>query len=190
MSPSVEVFVPHKGAGEPAVTYVSEQLFQDFGEFCGVLVSRDQCDEAWYAPCVESSLVIARELQARGYAGHFDVDAVVGDGGRPYLLELNARRTGGTHVHDFGCFYFGADYADKVALLSWESVDSGTIANWQELMFTLGDLLFPIAGAERGVVVTITSALERNQCGVLIVGVDRQDALRLQEALAGRLADG
>jgi hypothetical protein len=187
VSPSVEVFVPHRGAGEPAFTYVSEQLFQGFGEFSGVLVSRDQNELPWYAPCVESSLLIARELQARGYVGHFDIDAVLDGSGRPYLLELNARRTGGTHVHDFGCSYFGDDYVDTTALLSWESVDCGEISDWQALLAALEGLLFPIAGAPRGVVVTITSALQRNQCGVMIAGTDRQDALQLQAALVERL---
>lgn len=188
VSPSVEVFVPHMSTGEPEVTYVSEQLFHHFGEFSGVMVSRDQRDMPWYAPCVESSLVIAQRLQERGYAGHFDIDAIVDGTGRPFLLELNARRTGGTHVHDFGRFYFGESYADEVALLSWEGVDCGDISDWHMLLGALDDLLFPIGGVPRGVVVTITSALVRNQCGVLLVGTDRRDAVQLQAALVERLA--
>ncbi|MFN2203934.1 MAG: hypothetical protein ACK2UO_22245 [Caldilineaceae bacterium] len=191
ISPSVEVFVPHSGAGEPTVTYVSEQLFQRFGEFSGVLVSRDQSDQPWYAPCVENCLRLARALQARGYAGHFDVDVVVDDEGRPYLLELNARRTGGTHVHDFGCFCFGQDYREKVALLSWESLDCGSVSDWCELLVRLDGLLFPLdqlGVSPRGVIVTITSSLVRNQFGVVIVGEDRQDALQLQESLRVRLS--
>ena len=127
LSPSAEVFVPPLGAGEPFVTYVSDQLFLGFGDFCGVLLSRELLDKPWYRPLVDSSLVIAGRLQAMGYVGHFDIDAIVDDQDRIFLLELNARRTGGTHAHEFARFYFGPDYLDKTAILSWESVDSGDI---------------------------------------------------------------
>ena len=41
VSPSVEVFVPPLHNGEPAVTYVCEQLFRGLGEFSGVIVSAE-----------------------------------------------------------------------------------------------------------------------------------------------------
>ena len=182
-SPSIEVFVPPINAGEPAVTYVCEQLFRGFGDFSGVIVSRELRSRPWYQACVDSALVIARNLQERGYVGHFDLDAAVDDGGKPRLLEINARRTGGTHVHEFARFVFGANYLDHVALLSWESIDSDSISCVDELRMVLGDWLYPIGGAQRGVVITITSALQQGQFGVLIISSDTQDAVSLQNAL-------
>ena len=92
--------------GEPQITYVSDQLFQGFGDFCGVLVSRELLDTPWYPPLAESGMIIARRLQQMGYVGHFDLDTVVNDEGRVYLLEINPRRTGGTHVHEFAALRF------------------------------------------------------------------------------------
>lgn len=187
VSPSVEVFVPPLHTGEPAVTYVCEQLFRGPGEFSGVIVSADLRERPWYEPCVGSALTIARQLQRRGYAGHFDLDAVVDEGGRPRLLEINARRTGGTHVHDFATFAFGPDYLERVALLSWESIHSAGIANYAELRAALDDLLYPIGGSQRGVILTITSSLQHHQFGVLIAGDNAADAVALQTALLNRL---
>ena len=65
-----------------------------------------------------------------GYVGHFDLDTVVNDEGRVYLLEINPRRTGGTHVHEFADHVFGADYLDKVALLSNDTLSSGSITEF------------------------------------------------------------
>ncbi len=187
VSPSVEVFVPAHGEGEPTVTYVCEQLFRDFGQFSGVIVSREQRAQPWYQPCIDSALVIAHNLQVRGYAGHFDLDAVVDSEGRPRLLEVNARRTGGTHVHEFAHFVFGPNYLDHVALLSWESIASDGISCVDELRLALSDLLYPIDAKQRGVVISITSALSHHQFGVLIVGHNTEDALSLHDALISRV---
>ncbi len=189
VSPSVEVFVPPLHAGEPAVTYVCEQLFRGLGEFSGVIVSAELRERPWYEPCVENALTIARQLQRRGYAGHFDLDAVVDEDGRPRLLEINARRTGGTHVHDFANFAFGPDYTDSVALLSWESIDSGRITTFDALRLALEGLLYPIDGSQRGIIITITSSLRHRQFGVLIAGRNTTDAVSLQSALLRRVQE-
>jgi hypothetical protein len=88
LSPSLEVYVPPQGQGEPYITYVSDQLFQGFGDFCGVLVSRELLQTPWYKPLADSGLVMAKHLQQMGYVGHFDLDTVVNDEGRVYLLEI------------------------------------------------------------------------------------------------------
>ncbi len=74
-------------------------------------------------------MIFAHRLQAMGYVGHFDLDTVVNDDGRVYLLEINPRRTGGTHVHEFAEHVFGADYLDKVTLLSNDTLSSGGITD-------------------------------------------------------------
>jgi hypothetical protein len=188
VSPSFEAYVPPLGKGEPFLTYVSDQVFQDFGDFCGVLVSRELCETPWYAPLVDAGLRVAREMQAMGYVGLFDLDAIVDDNGRVYLLEVNARRTGGTHVHDFAYVQFGADYLDHVAILSHDTMPSGEIADVETLLRVIGDLAYPVAGAQRGVLVNGTSALVAREYGCLIVGRDRTDVLDMQRQLNERVA--
>ncbi|MBN1812136.1 MAG: hypothetical protein JXA14_09900 [Anaerolineae bacterium] len=187
LSPSLEMFVPPLGIGEPEITYLSNQLFGDFGRFAGVLVSRELPSSDWYPLLAESGLKIAERLQEMGYVGHFDLDTIVDDEGRLFLLEVNARRTGGTHVHEFARFTFGPDYLDEVALLSHNSFSSEGITHPEELLHAVGDLLYPMNHERRGVVITVTSALTAQRFGCVIVASSAKEALALQEALSERL---
>lgn len=187
LSPSLEVYVPPQG--EPEITYVSDQLFQGFGDFCGVLVSRELLATSWYAPLAESGLICARRLQEMGYVGHFDLDTVVNDEGRVYLLEINPRRTGGTHVHEFADFFFGADYLKSMALLSNDTLSSGSITDFDELLSVIGDFQYPINGEPRGIFITVTSALEVHEFGCIIAGADTAEVVEIQQQVQARIAE-
>lgn len=187
VSPSLELFVPPWGAGRPEITYLSCQLFLEFGNFCGVLVSRELLDTRWYPPLAESGLLIATRLQEMGYVGHFDLDAVVDDEERVFLLEVNSRRTGGTHVHEFARFFFGPDYLDEVVLLSHDAMKSGAITRLDDLLEMIGDLLYPMQRAQRGVIVTVSSSLMAGEFGCIIVASSTQEAIALQQELMARV---
>jgi hypothetical protein len=127
-------------------------------------------------------LLIAGQLQALGYVGHFDMDCIVSDEGRLYLLEINARRTGGTHVHDFAKHFYGDDYIDKASFISYEAMNSGTITDARELINVLQDYLLPIQGDERfGLIITITRALHNHRFGCIAVAHTAQQAFQLQQ---------
>ncbi len=187
LSPSLELFVPPPGQGEPAVTYLSRQIFLEFGDFCGVLVSKDLVEAPWSRPLTEAGQRIARQLQAMGYVGHFDLDAVVDDNERVYLLEINPRRTGGTHVHEFAWHFFGPDYLDRVSLLSHDAMSSGPISDVDTLLHVVGDLLYPMGDPPRGVIVSVTSALEVHEFGCMIVASNSNEAVALQRMLTDRI---
>ncbi len=187
LSPSLEVFVPPRGAGQPEITYLAQQMFLSPGDFCGVLVSRELHEAGWYPALAESGLRIAAGLQAVGYVGHFDLDTVVDDNGRLFLLEVNSRRTGGTHVHEFARFAFGPDYLERVVLLSHDAMSSGPFRQFDALQAAIGDLTYPMRGEQRGVVVTVTSALAAGEFGCIIVAASAAEALALQQELAGRV---
>ncbi len=187
LSPSLEIYVPPQG--DPVITYVSDQLFQGFGDFCGVLVSRELLEAPWYPALAEAGLIMARRLQEMGYVGHFDLDTVVNDDGRMYLLEINPRRTGGTHVHEFAEFVFGADYLDAVALLSNDTLSSGSIADFDELRRVLADFQFPINGEQRGIFFIVTSALEAREFGCIIAGANTADVVGIQREVQARIAE-
>jgi hypothetical protein len=181
LSPSVEVFVPPLGSGEPVITYLSDQIFSGPGDFCGVIVSKRLTEQSWYEPMKEAGMAIADNLQKLGYAGHFDLDAVVDDNGQVYLLEVNSRRTGGTHVHDFASNIFGADYLDKVVLLSNDSMNSGGAQTWDDLQLTLEPFMYPIHGKNRGVFPMVSSALADDQFGCIFVAESDEEVLALQQ---------
>ena len=187
LSPSLEVYVPPVGQGDPYVTYLSDQLFHEFGDFVGVIVSRELNARPWAQPLTEAGMRIGWKLQALGYVGQFDLDAVVNDDERIYLLEVNPRRTGGTHVHEFAHTVFGPDYLDKVALLSNDSYKCPGIDRFDTLLSAIGDLAYPLNGQARGLVIMVTSALEVQEFGCILVGVDTADVLGLERELAERL---
>jgi hypothetical protein len=187
LSPSLEMFVPPLGAGEPAVTYLSQQLFHEFGDFCGVLVSRELVEAGWYPRLAESGMVIATRLQEMGYVGHFDLDAIVDADDNAILLEINSRRTGGTHVHEFATFHFGPDYLDEVVLLSNDAMHSGAFTDGDDLLGVIDDLLYPVRGERRGVVIAMTSALEVHEFGCIIVAQSTGEALELLDLLKERI---
>jgi hypothetical protein len=186
LSPSLEVYVPPAGEGEPRITYLSNQLFLGLSDFYGLLINHELTESAWYPALAEAGLRIAHKLQAMGYAGHFDLDTVVDDDDRVYLLELNSRRTAGTHVHEFACHYFGPDYLDHIVLLSVNKMKTGTISEFPELQVAIRDLLYPIQGAQRGIIFAVTSILAANEFGCIIVAASTAEALVLHQQLCER----
>ena len=182
LSPSLEIRVPALGKGKPEVTYVSGQLFLKFGDFCGIQVDKSLYEAPWYPRLESSGLLLADRLQALGYVGHFDMDCIVRDDGHLYLLEINARRTGGTHVHDFAKHFYGDDYIEKASFISYEAMNSGTITDPEELISVLQNYLLPINGDDRfGLIITITRALHHHRFGCIAVAHTAQQAFQLQQ---------
>jgi hypothetical protein len=172
LSPSFEGFVPPRGQGDPYLTYVSNQHFEEVGRFSGVLISKSYQAASWYAPLVENGLRIAGRIQKMGYVGHFDVDTIVDLDGRLHLLEMNTRRTGGTYAHEFGVHMFGPRYLDEVTLLSVNKMMCPGITSQDELWSVLEPVLFPIYSEQRGLVITVTSGLATGSFSCLIAGRD------------------
>ena len=191
VSPAIELFVPPLGQGEPRITYVGNQLFLEFGRYAGILIAQDLLAESWSPSFAQAGLLIAQNLQKMGYVGHFDVDAVVDERDRLFLLEINARRTATTSIHEFAQFHFGADYLEQVVLLSDDEMDSGSINNFEQLQDAMGDLFYlPQQNSNHsphGVVVTIASLLELHRFGCLIVAPSTQEAFALHHQLQERL---
>lgn len=188
ISPSLEMKVPHLGQGKPEITYLSKQLFQEFGDFCGIEVSKYLYEQPWYSDLERCGFTIANHLQKMGYAGHFDLDCIVDDNGQLYLLEVNSRRTGGTHVHDLGSHIFGPDYINKVSMLSYEAMDSKGITNADELLDVLEEFLYPQSGNEPyGLVATVTTTLTYHRFGCLTIAPTSAQALNLQKLIANKL---
>jgi hypothetical protein len=187
MFPSLEMFVPPLGQGEPLITYLSNQIFSDDGGFAGVMVSRDLYEQPWYTELERSGTIIAKKLQEMGYIGHFDLDTILDDEGRLYLMEVNSRRTGGTHAHEFATFKIGKDYLDHVSIYSHTDIE--TKAGYQvDQLITLTDgLLYPINKACKGLVFTSTSLLAEGSMGAMFVGSTPDEALGYYNELIHRL---
>lgn len=185
--PSLEFFVPPAGTGEPASLYLCDQVFLSHGLFEGVLIDRSSLASAWYQRMAEDGLTIACRLQALGYAGFFDLDAIVDGAGRLYLLEVNPRRTGGTHAHEFARQQFGVNYVQQVTVLALNRLSSGAISTWPALQAALSDLLFSQGSKRQGAVVTTASLLAHGEFGCLIVAPSQDEASAIYAEIERRM---
>jgi hypothetical protein len=181
------VYVPPLGDGEPIITYLSNQLFLGFSDFYGLVINKALTQTPWYPVLAEKGLILARKLQEMGYAGHFDLDTVVDTNDRIWLIELNSRRTAGTHVHEFAYHCFGPDYDDKLVFLSINKTKTGSITTFEGLKAAMGDLLYPINGENRGVIFAVTSIIAANEFGCIIVAPTQDEVLALHQKLRERL---
>jgi len=186
LSPSIELFVPPPGKGSPCITYVCNQLFEQAGVFIGILIDRAFTETKWYAPLAEAGLTMARNLQAMGYVGFFDLDAVLDENERLYLLEINSRRTGGTYVDDFARRMIGPDYQERMTLFSTSSICSGEIRTTAALLKALDGLLYPIHN-HSGIVITSVSTLPEGKFGALLIAPNHTETLELWRMLQHRL---
>ncbi|MFQ5410067.1 MAG: hypothetical protein ACE5FI_16790, partial [Anaerolineales bacterium] len=190
-SPSLELFVPAAGHGEPIITYLSDQLFlDDVGSTCGVFISRDLMETAWYPALAGAGLTIARNLQRMGYVGHFDLDTILSDDGRIFLLEVNARRTAGTHAHEFGEYSLGPNYLDEHVVLCLNKMASGAIRDVEALESAIGELAWPARGTNAGVVIAATSGLAAGEFGCILIAPTRDEVVGLLHVIAERLGGG
>jgi hypothetical protein len=187
ISPSIEFYVPRQGEGEVKLTYLCNQHFEVTGRFAGVIVAKELLEAAWYPPFRELGMRIAGNLQALGYAGYFDLDAILDDEGRAYLVEINSRRTGGTFAHEFLAQRYGEKYVDQITIISQNKLNS-RFRDLAELEAGIQDLLYPINDAERGVIPLLTSTLSKGDFGCIIVGKSIKDVKDIQTNLFEKLA--
>lgn len=106
--PSVEFHVPEDGP--PEHTFACSMMFSRQTELRGNFVYPSQSEEPWYSPLVSAGHLIASHLQKQGYIGFFDIDCVSRPNGQTFMLDLNPRRTGGTHIHEFASVFLGQSY--------------------------------------------------------------------------------
>lgn len=187
LSPSAEVVVPANPSEPPFLTAICAQQVLPSGAYAGEMVSPDWSNAPWYADLSAAALEVAQKLRAMGYIGHFDLDGIVDDAGTLYLLEVNARRTGGTHVYELARFLLGERRAQTATLLSCTSVPCPAVNCWADLERAIADLLYPQASGW-GVVITHSAALEQHQVGYVILAASQTDALDLQQTLLARLS--
>ncbi|BAU41440.1 hypothetical protein O77CONTIG1_01250 [Leptolyngbya sp. O-77] len=187
LSPSAEVVVPANPSEPPYLIAICAQQVLPSGAYAGEMVSPAWRNAPWYADLSAAALEVAQKLRAMGYIGHFDLDGIVDDAGTLYLLEVNARRTGGTHVYELAQFLLGERRAQTATLLSCTSAPCPAVGNWAELERAIADLLFPNLSGW-GVVITNSAGLARHQIGYAILAANQADALALQHTLTARLS--
>jgi hypothetical protein len=188
ISPSVEYYVPPAGHGAPEFTYLCNQLFESSGRFAGVVIGKELEQAPWWSELNAQGHLIAKKLQEIGYIGYFDLDAIVDQDGNCFLVEINSRRTGGTYAHEFMEHNFGLDYDERYTIISQNKLPSGNLRSLKALEEALEGLLYPMGGAQAGVILMLTSMLGKGYFGYLILGSTISEATNLQEQMLNRIA--
>jgi len=186
--PSLELFVPPQEEGIPEITYPCNQIFSKTGRFVGLLIEQHLKQQNWYPTFERVALHLAMKLQSMGYVGHFDLDAIIDAQGTIFLLEINARRTGGTHVHEVARYLLGNCY-DNTTLLSNTAISSKSIRDFQSLSTVLREMLFPVNNQPTGIMITHTSMLSRGMFGYIIFAPSQGSALSLQRQMNLKISD-
>jgi hypothetical protein len=186
-SPSAEFYCPPAETAPPKLTYVCDQHFEASGRFAGVLISSEIEMQSWYTEYLQTVQMMAEQLQQMGYVGTFDIDSIINGGNDAYMLEINTRRTGGTYAHEFLEFVFGEDYANQFAVLAHNKIEAGKSQTLEQLETAIADLLYPMDGKNRGVIVLLTSTLPKGKFGFLILGETLEDTKIIREQMTARL---
>jgi phosphoribosylglycinamide formyltransferase 2 len=139
--PSIEYDINADKSVPPRMTHICEMLFEGETNLVANVTSSDFNKEEWSKNFHKAGDIIARDLQARGYVGHFGMDCVAKRGGDVYLLEMNPRRTGSTHLDDFGTLFFGPDYGRSMTIGHYDFFMNDRSFKLGDVLKTLGDLV-------------------------------------------------
>ena len=177
LSPSIEYFIPAKNKGNPIFTYLVNQVFHQDVYFVGNIISKDQYSTPWCPSLFEKGERLARKIQDFGYVGYMDIDCIVDENHNVYFVEINPRRTGGTHIHEIAIQLFGENYLQEVALISNSDLEVKGIKSFDQLYAETIDLLYIPHQTKKGIIFTEANLLSTyGKIGVLSIGKDEEEA--------------
>jgi len=154
--------------------YHCGQEVTEEGSFKGIVVSADILPDSVSKNIKIAMEMIGKKLHTSGYRGIFDVDFAAGADGNLYILESNARMTGGTHV--YGIMSYLRFNGSNAYVLSNDSFRYDTpVQKPDKILALLSDILYPIKRQKRGLIVSFISA-SRPVIGIIVVGENKEDA--------------
>jgi len=187
-SPSLEMWVPSDPTRDVEFMYLCGQILTPTGYFYGVEMYRDVLDAELQKTLEQAGITVAREMRRLGYVGIFDMDLVAGQDGELYAVEVNTRRTGGTHAHEAALALYGPRYWERAAVICNNELRfAGPRLSFEDTRAALEPVLYPIAGGPEGIVLTIVTSLATNRLGYLSLASTieraREIEARMQELL-------
>ncbi len=189
-SPSVEMHIPADPQRDVEFLYLCGQILTPSGYFCGVDMYPGVAGGR-LEPVIEAAgVTVAREMRRLGYVGYFDMDLVIDRQGVPYAVEVNTRRTGGTHAHEAAEAIYGPRYWERAGVISNSNQRfAGPALDYAGLQQVLGDLLFPARGRKEGILPAIVASLVENRFGYIALGESIGRAREIEQAMFRRLAE-
>jgi hypothetical protein len=188
-SPSIEMRVPGDPRRDVEFMYLCGQILTPEGYFFGVEMYHDLVAAQVQRTIEAAGVAVARQVRQLGYVGVFDMDLVAGKDGRLYAVEINTRRTGGTHAHEAALALYGPRYWERAAVISNNVLTfSGPRLDYPGFVALIGGDLFPIAGKKEGILPTIVSSLPDNRFGYISFAPTIERAREIERGMLDRLA--
>jgi len=189
ISPSAEFYIPPVNQGTPQFTYLVKQCFQGDFQFVGNLISKELTKEPWYDQLLTNAHRLAERVQQLGYVGYIDVDCIVDQYQNPYFVEVNPRRTGGTHYHELAIRLFGEEYLEKISLISNSNLLNERFVSFKDLYDGTSDLLYSPGEVERGIIFTEANLLASHRIiSVASIGKDVIEATQYLSLFQERIS--
>jgi hypothetical protein len=164
--------------------YVCDQNISENGEFKGIILGPDAVPTDLLVRMKKITTIVGEHFYLLGFRGVFDIDFIVDDNERLYVLECNARITGGTHVFELARHLFGSAWLDQWFISAEDVAISSGLATVDEALDTLKLLLFDRAINTCGVILTSFS-VSTKLCGLVSVGSTKAYAAeKLRDAIA------
>lgn len=143
------------------------------GFFEGVVLSNDIIPDSVNTSMRIGMEAIGNELYSKGYRGVFDVDFAAGKDGNLYILESNARITGGTHVYNI-MSYLGISENNAYVISNDSFRYNMPTQKPEELLARLSNILYHIKDQKRGLIVSFVSP-KKPVIGVIVIGQNKKD---------------
>lgn len=186
MVPTVDAVIDRNG--ETRIQFIGNMRMDNLVNYNGVEFGEEVLPKETQSKLAEIALVVGRGLGQYGYRGWFDVDFVIDARWQPYCTEINTRRTG--PVYAFGIYsrlqqLYGPAVVAAAARDVW-NVPGFAGLSYISVKEQLSEVLFPIRGEPRGLVIAKSSPLleGRGTVGYVAVGKNREDVLSIESHAA------
>ncbi len=182
--PTIDALIT--ATGEVQFQFTGNMIMENLTHYHGVALGQGVLPAELEARLQEIISIFGTALAENGYRGWFDVDLICDAQQNLYCNEINARRTSPIHAWEIFTRLKAIHPAIQTVLAkdSWEVDDSAGLS-YAEVKNRLRDVLFPIAGEPRGLVITVPPLLREGyaEIGFVILGRDFPEVMAIKRQL-------
>lgn len=170
--------------------YCCSMRINDRGVFQGIEIGRGTYTNYMKNKLIKHGMTFGHLLKKFDYRGHFEVDFVAGQDKKLYPIEANIRRTGGTHTYEAAKRLLGNDFERKHYIVSKDFSDAPKLKgkSYLEVKEKLKDILYPINGEKKGVVISIFSYIKHGKIGYFVIADSKKSAYNIEKEFVSRVS--
>jgi hypothetical protein len=170
--------------------YCCSMRINEQGIFQGIEIGRGTYTNYMQNKLIKHGMTFGHLLKKFDYRGHFEVDFVAGLDKRIYPIEANVRRTGGTHTYEAAKRLLGNDFEKDYYVVSKDFSEASKLKgnSYSQVKEKLKDLLYPIKGEKKGVVISIFSYIKHGKIGYFVIADSKKSAYAIEKEFVSRVS--